>query len=224
VISINELIKLDDSGKTTAKELYEFLELRVGDFARWCRSNIVENQFAEENKDWARFRIDAETPTGGKVERDDYKLTIDFAKKLCMVSKSTKGEQARNYFIEVEKRYIHKIPSVSNIEDLIILQAQSMKEVKMHIAQQSAALENQSKAIKQLTAKVETRNTEFYTVAGYASLRGLKIDVSRASLLGRKATKLSQECGVEIGKTHDPRFGHVNIYHLDVLKEIFEKI
>lgn len=35
----------------------------------------------------------------------DYRLTIDFAKKLCMVSKSERGEQARNYFIEVEKRY-----------------------------------------------------------------------------------------------------------------------
>lgn len=99
---MNDLIKIDESGKTTARELYEFLQLRPGDFSRWCKSNIVENQFAVENVDYFPFRMNAEC--GGQATTNYY-LSIDFAKKLCMVSKSERGEQARNYFIEVEKRF-----------------------------------------------------------------------------------------------------------------------
>lgn len=102
---MQELIRINENGKATARELYEFLQLRAGDFARWCKTNITENRFALENVDWVRLRIHAETPTGGKVEREDFELTIDFAKKLCMASHSERGEQARNYFVEVEKRW-----------------------------------------------------------------------------------------------------------------------
>ena len=105
---MNELIKVDEKGKTTARELYEFLELRLGDFSRWCKSNIDDNQFAEENKDYEVFRINEENPQGGRPGKD-YLLSIDFAKKLCMISKSKRGEQARDYFIEVEKRFKQQV-------------------------------------------------------------------------------------------------------------------
>lgn len=93
---------IDENGMTTARALYNFLQLRPGNFARWCKSNIVENQFAEEGTDYLRFFIDEETPTGGKIQREDYRLTASFAKKLSMMAKSEKGEQARKYFVGVE--------------------------------------------------------------------------------------------------------------------------
>lgn len=93
---------IDENGMTTARKLYAFLELRQGDFARWCKRNITGNEFAEENTDYIRLRIDAEMPNGGKIQRDDYKLSAGFAKKLSMMSKSEKGEQARKYFVTVE--------------------------------------------------------------------------------------------------------------------------
>ena len=93
---------IDENGMTTARKLYAFLELRQGDFARWCKRNIKGNEFAEENMDYIHLRIDAETPNGGKIQRDDYKLSAGFAKKLSMMSKSEKGEQARRYFVRVE--------------------------------------------------------------------------------------------------------------------------
>lgn len=93
---------IDENGMTTARALYSFLELRPGNFARWCKANIIENQFAEENTDYLRLLFDEETPTGGKIQREDYKLSASFAKKLSMMSKSEKGEQARQYFIKVE--------------------------------------------------------------------------------------------------------------------------
>ena len=210
---MNELIHVSEDGKITARELYEFLELNPANFSHWARRNIVENQFAEEDKDYLRLVVQDETPTGGKVDRVDYSLTIDLAKKLCMVSNSPKGESARNYFIEVEKR-LKAVTAPTSIEDLIILQATSMKELRQRQDEQGAA-------IKQLAAKMETIPEQYYSIAGFASLRGAKADLSKAGLLGRKATKLSQEYGIDVGKAYDPRFGTVNTYHVDVLNEVF---
>ena len=42
---------IDEEGMTTARKLYAFLEFRSGDYARWYRRNIIENEFAEENVD-----------------------------------------------------------------------------------------------------------------------------------------------------------------------------
>ena len=86
--------------------------------------------------------------------------------------------------------------------------------------------ENEStrEQIKELNAKIATRVQDSYSVAGYASRRGIKLDVSRANMLGREATRLSQRYGYEISKTPDPRFGTVNVYHTDVLKAVFEDL
>lgn len=95
---------IDEKGMTTARKLYDFLELAQGQFSRWCKRNIIENEFAEENTDYLRVDIDVKTPTGGIVQREDYKITAQFAKKLSMQSKTAKGEQARQYFLKVEEK------------------------------------------------------------------------------------------------------------------------
>jgi|GEM_PF-401367 len=102
---MSNLINVNQSGKTTSKELYEFLELNPSQYSRWAKANIEDNQFAEVNKDYEVLDINVENSQGGRPSQN-YRLSIDFAKKLCMVSKSEKGEQARNYFIEVEKQYL----------------------------------------------------------------------------------------------------------------------
>ena len=65
---------IDEEGMTTARKLYSFLELAQGQFSRWCKRNIIENDFAMENEDYVRLDINVETPTGGVIQREDYKL------------------------------------------------------------------------------------------------------------------------------------------------------
>lgn len=137
---MNELIKVNNEGKVTARELYGFLQLDSAHFARWAKQNITGNQFAIENSDWMRLTIQGETPTRGKIEREDYELSLDFAKKLCMVSKSERGEQARNYFIEVEKRYKSTVPTMTITEIVahnamqLLKQEQAIKETRQEVA------------------------------------------------------------------------------------------
>ena len=101
-----ELIKIDTDGKITARELYEFLELAPTQFSRWAKSNIEQDEFYAKGADWQGFDI---MSSGNNIK--DYRLTIDFAKHLCMLSRSARGKQARSYFVEVEKRSIQKLPT-----------------------------------------------------------------------------------------------------------------
>ena len=93
---------IDEQGKTTAKKLYSFLELNQSQYARWCRNNITDNDFAEKDIDYEVLDINVENSKGGRPTQD-YILTATFAKKLAMASNSVRGEQAREYFIRVEE-------------------------------------------------------------------------------------------------------------------------
>ena len=66
---------IDEEGMTTARKLYAFLDLAQGQFSRWAKSNIVDNEFATESEDYWGFDINVE---GNKTQ--DYKLTAHFAK------------------------------------------------------------------------------------------------------------------------------------------------
>lgn len=90
---------IDENGMTTARALYEFLEMPTQNFARWAKTNIEDNEFYEENKDWWGFFI---VKNGNNCK--DYRLTTDFAKHLSMESHSSKGKIARQYFITIEDK------------------------------------------------------------------------------------------------------------------------
>lgn len=71
-----------------------------------------------------------------------------------------------------------------------------------------------------IEAKNQTIPNEYFTIAGFATIRKQKIDVALANLLGRKASKLSREYGYDIGKVSDSRYGTVNTYHVDILNKV----
>ena len=92
------------------------------------------------------------------------------------------------------------------------------------LVEQEKRMEAVEDKIQNLEAKLTTRpEVSGYSIAGYASLRGIHIDVNRACILGRLAAMLSRQYGYEIGKVRDARFGMVNTYHTDILKEVFRE-
>ena len=96
-------LDIGENGLTTAKKLYDFLELNPAHFARWCKRNITENEFAEENVDFWAFTPEGERGLNPNPTTD-YKLTAHFAKKLSVKGNSAKAEQAREYFTRIEEK------------------------------------------------------------------------------------------------------------------------
>ena len=131
---MNELIEISDRQTVSARTLYEKLGFDKSHWNRWSKQNIEENQFAIQGQDYEGFAIMA----NGNLTQD-FQLSIDFAKRLCMMARTERGESIRNYFIEVERRLKEQIHPKS-IEDLIIMQAQSVKELKAEVASQGEKL------------------------------------------------------------------------------------
>lgn len=96
---IEIMLEVDENGQTTVKKLYEFLQLNKSNYSTWAKRNIINNNFAEESIDYWSFVVNDERNPNPTT---DYKITASFAKKLCMTSKTKRGEQARDYFIKVE--------------------------------------------------------------------------------------------------------------------------
>ncbi len=206
---MNELIKVETNSKeqqvVSAKELYDFLGYDKSQWARWYKKNIEDNDFAIEMVDYEGF----DRMSNGNITKD-FAITIDFAKKLSMMAKTEKGEEARNYFLNCEKQIIKPKP-LSQIE-LIIQSAQQLLEIQQE-------QEKQAERIAVLEAKI-TSDSEFYTISGYCALRGFKKTTQECNILGRKATKMSKELDYSIGSQSHASYGRVNTYHLDILTQI----
>lgn len=209
---------IDEQGMTTAKKLYDFLELNPSNYSKWCKSNITGNEFATENEDYKVFVLNDENHIGGRPTQD-FKLTAHFAKKLSMKGKGEKAEQAREYFTIVEEKTKETSINRSQLPHSIQVIYAMLDEQARLITEQT----RQANKLAEIEAKITTHNENYFTVAGYASLRGFNIDINKANMLGRKSSKLSKEYGYDVGKVQDSRFGTVNTYHIDILKEVFKK-
>ena len=127
-----------------------------------------------------------------------------------------------------DKLLKYQLKAKDVLAEAFIKKPKSSAEILLMYAQQFYEQEQRMSAIendvRKLEAKITTHDDNYFTVAGYASLRGLKVNVNRANMLGRKASKLSRDYGYDVSKTKDPRFGTVNLYHTDILNEVFRVI
>jgi len=99
---MNELIKITNTEKgsvVSAKELYLFLGYDKTKWSRWSSRNIIEDNFFIKDSDYVTL-----THRVKGNETTDYAITISMAKELCMLAKTEKGKQARQYFLECEKK------------------------------------------------------------------------------------------------------------------------
>lgn len=140
---MSELIKINPDGRTTSKELYEFLELNSANYSRWCKINLLDNEFAETGIDYFPFIMNDEC--GGQATTNYY-LTIPFAKKLCMMSRSDRGNQAREYFIEVERQFKAGAKQLTQIQMLAAMAQQMADQEQIMLA----ASANASTALRQI--------------------------------------------------------------------------
>lgn len=224
----NDLVPVYETDKgvkvVNGRELHQVLQSGQ-DFSTWVKKRLSECD-AEENKDFDLFHNSVEQVSGTKY-RIDYIIKLDIAKEMAMLERNEKGKQVRKYFIAVEEKYKQNALDLAKLSPELQLFKQMFDTIAKQQLEQKRQAEELSKIndnVKELQAKIETHNEDYYTVAGYASLRGIKVDISKANMFGRKCSKLSKHYGYDIGKTQDPRFGTVNTYHVDILKEVFTEV
>ena len=140
---------IDEDGMTTAKKLYEFLELDSRNYSRWCKSNITENEFADENVDYWAFVINEEW--GGQATTD-YKSTAHFAKKLSMKGNGERAEQAREYFARLEEKVKQKAIDLSQLSP----ELQMFQKIFNSVAQQQLEQKRQAKKLDHVEQRVES--------------------------------------------------------------------
>lgn len=106
---MSELIPInyDTAGQPTvsARELHEGLEIKTA-FKDWF-PRMAEYGF-EAGKDFNLLkneRVQIEGNREVKREIIDYQITVDMAKQICMIQRSEKGRQYRQYFLDLEKAW-----------------------------------------------------------------------------------------------------------------------
>lgn len=102
---MNELFKVNyDSERITlsARDLFEFLECNER-FSRWWER--MSGYGFVDGVDFTSVQKCTVVNNGAKRDIDDYQITIEMAKEIAMLQRNEKGKQARQYFIELEKKW-----------------------------------------------------------------------------------------------------------------------
>ena len=104
---MNELIKINydtEQPTVSARELHKALAIEKR-FSAWFETN---SQGFVEGEDFTSVLVGTEVPNNGGYqhrELQDYELSVDMAKHICLMSRTEKGKQCRQYLIDLEKAW-----------------------------------------------------------------------------------------------------------------------
>ena len=104
---MNDLIKVNydtEQPTVSARDLHEGLEIGTK-FNDWFPR--MANYGFNENEDYILVTQKRETnnPKNPVTEFVDYQISVDMAKQICMIQRSEKGRQYRQYFLDLEKAW-----------------------------------------------------------------------------------------------------------------------
>ncbi|MEI7489374.1 MAG: antA/AntB antirepressor family protein [Chryseobacterium sp.] len=208
-----ELVKItEQNGKqvVSARELHAYLESKQ-DFSTWIKSRIKKYGFIE-NQDFEVLHNFVEREIGSS-KRIEYALTLDCSKEIAMVEGNEKGKQARQYFIEFEKK--HK-------NTLLAFQNDPFIQLRMGQIEQQEQIKQLESKVQYIEAKTTTR-PDYFSVMGYAVLNKITIGLHLAATIGRKASSICKIKGYPTDEVPDPRFGKVKLYPKSVLERVFNE-
>lgn len=170
---MNELIILNnDEQRVSARELHRQLNIEKR-FSAWFETN---SQGFVEGEDFSRVYLKVQANRyGGEQEIQDYELSIDMAKHICLMSRTPRGKELRQYFIDLEKAW--------NTPELIMARALQMSQ---------KVIEDKDNQIKEQILRIEEmRPKEIFADA---------VTASNTSIRVRDMAKILKQNGVNTGE------------------------
>ena len=101
---MNELFTINADGNeptVSARDLHKALGIRKR-FSEWFEKN---SQGFIENEDFTSVLSGTVVNNGAKRELQDYQVSTDMAKHICLMSRTDKGRECRQRLIDLEKAW-----------------------------------------------------------------------------------------------------------------------
>lgn len=127
---MQELIRINydtEQPTVSARELHKALAIEKR-FSAWFETN---SQGFVEGEDFTSVLTGTVVNNGAHRELQDYQLSVDMAKHICLMSRTEKGKQCRQYLIDLEKAW--------NTPELVM--ARGLKAAQKMIAEQDKIIE-----------------------------------------------------------------------------------
>ena len=138
----NVVIPLTDNDGVQAvmgRDLHKFLEVTTP-YRKWF-PRMVDYGFIA-GQDYADKNVRVERMNRGAVEVTDHIISLDMAKEISMIQRTDKGKQARQYFIECERRA--KQPTINGAE----LTRMELIQIAMNAETERLQLEAKNKELE----------------------------------------------------------------------------
>ena len=148
-------------------------------FSRWVEQNF--GQF-EKGIDFTSVKTFTLVNNGAKRELQDYAITLDMAKELCMMARTEEGKRIRRYFIEVERRW-------NDPQEVI-------KRGYAYLQNQNLKLTIENKDLHKQNNLLAADNEKMKPKAIFADA----VSVSKTPILVGEMAKILKQNGIDIGQ------------------------
>lgn len=209
---MNQLIqKSFDTITMSSREIATLCDKRHPDVKRDIE--VMTEQLVIDVSKFAHIYLDS-------MNREQTEYLLDKETCLCLVA----GYNAKLRMAIIKRwQELEQINTPTDPLLMIAHMAQQAYETKLLAQQVAHRQDSMEQTLKEVQAKQEalTDSSNFFSVLAFANLHDIGLTNGKLSALSRKAGKLSEKLGAEVGTISDQRFGKIKVYHKDVLTQLF---